>query len=400
MTDMMAEIAAFDGRMAKIVGPRSGQDRGAAARAAAVVAAGCAPEDIPHRDLHGRGGPRGASPPGGPPWPPPGAGWEDIAGRITVASRPAGVPCRAGTPEARAATGHTPACSRPSECNFFLEDMKTLGTPAAACARSWPYQEAGARSPPRTTGPWEEKDAGAGPSPARCHERHAGRRGWPTSAGATCKVMRALARDSGLSCSPTTSRTFRRTADLPVPARPRSAIIAGNPGDRARRHELPGPRGFRHLRHPAPERDRVRPGHRFRQSQRHRVLRCRCPRGQRGRALAADQREGTIRDIATVKEHAGRGIQRADALPVRRERRKSWRRPNPTSASSPPTSSGRTPSSRCSSAAALRCRRWASSALAGDPRDTNRARALIAYTSLNLLADLTTCSPGAHGWAS
>ena len=35
-------------------------------------------------------------------------------------------------------------------------------------------------------------------------------------------------------------------------------------------------------------------------SQRHRVLRCRCPRGNE-EALAADQREGTIRDIATVK---------------------------------------------------------------------------------------------------
>ena len=47
MTDMMAEIAAFDGRTAKIVGPaRSGKTEALLRRAAAAVAAGCAPEDI------------------------------------------------------------------------------------------------------------------------------------------------------------------------------------------------------------------------------------------------------------------------------------------------------------------------------------------------------------------
>ena len=47
MTDMMAEIAAFDGRTAKIGGPaRSGKTEALLRRAAAAVAAGCAPEDI------------------------------------------------------------------------------------------------------------------------------------------------------------------------------------------------------------------------------------------------------------------------------------------------------------------------------------------------------------------
>ena len=47
MTEMMAEIAAFDGRTAKIVGPaRSGKTEALLRRAAAAVAAGCAPEDI------------------------------------------------------------------------------------------------------------------------------------------------------------------------------------------------------------------------------------------------------------------------------------------------------------------------------------------------------------------
>uniref|UniRef100_UPI002570A796 UvrD-helicase domain-containing protein n=1 Tax=Adlercreutzia caecimuris TaxID=671266 RepID=UPI002570A796 len=47
MTDVIAEIAAFDGRIAKITGPvRSGKTEALVRRAATLVAGGCAPEAI------------------------------------------------------------------------------------------------------------------------------------------------------------------------------------------------------------------------------------------------------------------------------------------------------------------------------------------------------------------
>ena len=55
---------------------------------------------------------------------------EDIAGRITVACAQQVCLAVLETPEARAATGRTPRVLAPFEYNFFLEDMKTLGTPA------------------------------------------------------------------------------------------------------------------------------------------------------------------------------------------------------------------------------------------------------------------------------
>ena len=131
MTDMMAEIAAFDGRTAKIVGPaRSGKTEALLRRAAAAVAAGCAPEDIlietstaeaarvARRRLVDALAAAGVQ------------DVEDIAGRITVACAQQVCLAVLETPEARAATGHTPRVLAPFECNFFLEDMKTLGTPA------------------------------------------------------------------------------------------------------------------------------------------------------------------------------------------------------------------------------------------------------------------------------
>lgn len=131
MTEMMAEIAAFDGRTAKIVGPaRSGKTEALLRRAAAAVAAGCAPEDIlvetstaeaarvARRRLVDALAAVGVS------------GVEDIAGRITVACAQQVCLAVLEAPEARAATGRTPRVLAPFEYNFFLEDMKTLGTPA------------------------------------------------------------------------------------------------------------------------------------------------------------------------------------------------------------------------------------------------------------------------------
>lgn len=131
MTDMMAEIAAFDGRTAKIVGPaRSGKTEALLRRAAAAVAAGCAPEDIlietstaeaarvARRRLVDALAAAGVQ------------DVEDIAGRITVACAQQVCLAVLETPEARAATGRTPRVLAPFEYNFFLEDMKTLGTPA------------------------------------------------------------------------------------------------------------------------------------------------------------------------------------------------------------------------------------------------------------------------------
>ncbi len=115
MTDMMAEIAAFDGRTAQNRRPRAlRQDRGAAAPgAAAAVAAGCAPEDIlietstaeaarvARRRLVDALAAAGVQ------------DVEDIAGRITVACAQQALPCwKRPRPAPPPAT--LPACSRPS----------------------------------------------------------------------------------------------------------------------------------------------------------------------------------------------------------------------------------------------------------------------------------------------
>ena len=131
MTDQIDAIAAFDGRIAKVEGPvRSGKTEALLRRAAAAVAAGCAPEDIlietstaeaarvARRRLVDALAAAGVQ------------DVEDIAGRITVACAQQVCLAVLETPEARAATGRTPRVLAPFECNFFLEDMKTLGTPA------------------------------------------------------------------------------------------------------------------------------------------------------------------------------------------------------------------------------------------------------------------------------
>ena len=104
-------------------------------------------------------------------------------------------------------------------------------------------------------------------------------------------------------------------------------------------------------------------------------------------ALAADQREGTIRDIATVKwntpDEEFNGLTRY-LFAVNAE--------NPEAAQSDLCVVAPNKQWAHAFEQMLVRRGFAVSSLgferlAGDPRDTNRARALIAYTSLNLLAD-------------
>ena len=131
MTDVIAEIAAFNGRIAKITGPvRSGKTEALVRRAAALLSAGVAPEAIllatstaeAARQARHRLADALAA-----------AGMPDAA---ALAAR-ANVTCARevclavlDAPEARAVTGRTPRVLAPFEYNFFLEDMKTLGTPA------------------------------------------------------------------------------------------------------------------------------------------------------------------------------------------------------------------------------------------------------------------------------
>ena len=198
MTDMMAEIAAFDGRTAKIAGPtRSGKTAALLRRAAAAVAAGCAPEDIlietstaeaarvARRRLVDTLAAAGVQ------------DVEDIAGRITVACAQQVCLAVLETPEARAATGRTPRVLAPFEYNFFLEDMKTLGTPARRLRSELGHikKQWCALAP--------EDDWAVGEEKAVLELAH-------RLLGATNAMLEdEVARDRGsLSCAPTTSRTF------------------------------------------------------------------------------------------------------------------------------------------------------------------------------------------------
>ena len=130
MTDVIAEIAAFNGRIAKITGPvRSGKTEALVRRAAALLSAGVAPEAIllatstaeAARQARHRLAEALA------------AGTSDaaaLAARANVTCARAVCLAVLDAPEARAATGRTPRVLAPFEYNFFLEDMKTLGTPA------------------------------------------------------------------------------------------------------------------------------------------------------------------------------------------------------------------------------------------------------------------------------
>ena len=130
MTSVINEIAAFSGRMAKVCGPvRSGKTEALVRRAATLVAAGTDPAAILiatstaeaarlarirlTRALEAAGVSEPAA----------------VAACVRV--QPAQDVCLAvlDTPAARAATGRVPRVLAGFEYNFFLEDMKTLGQP-------------------------------------------------------------------------------------------------------------------------------------------------------------------------------------------------------------------------------------------------------------------------------
>lgn len=328
MTDMMAEIAAFDGRTAKIVGPaRSGKTEALLRRAAAAVAAGCAPEDIlietstaeaarvARRRLVDALAAAGVQ------------DVEDIAGRITVACAQQVCLAVLETPEARAATGRTPRVLAPFEYNFFLEDMKTLGTPARRLRSELGHikKQWCALAPEDDWAVGEEKDVlelahrllGATNAMLEDEVAYLCGRYLQSDAGAGARQRFALvlADDfQNLSAAQQTCLCLLARDQL---------IVAGNPDETVRvATSFPAPEGFatfdtlrRNVTVFALDTAFGNPN-----------VTAFCDavvRAGNEEALAADQREGTIRDIATVKWNTPDGIQRADALPVRRERRKS-----------------------------------------------------------------------------
>ncbi len=130
MTDLVNDIAAFEGRVAKVAGPvRSGKTEALVRRAAAAIAAGTAPEDVllatstaeaarvARRRLVDALAAAGVE------------DVEDVAARTNVACAQDVCLDVLATPEAREHTGRTPRVLAPFEYNIFLEDMKTLGQP-------------------------------------------------------------------------------------------------------------------------------------------------------------------------------------------------------------------------------------------------------------------------------
>ena len=160
---MIDEIAAFEGRVAKVCGPvRSGKTEALVRRAAALVAAGAAPEEVllctstaeGARQARGRVVAALAA-----------AGVADSA---AVADRMAVAPVRAvclaalDAPEARAFTGRVPRVLAPFEYNFFLEDMKTLGQPLRrlrGVLRKFQYQWSALAPEADWVVPGDEQDA-------------------------------------------------------------------------------------------------------------------------------------------------------------------------------------------------------------------------------------------------
>lgn len=193
------------------------------AEPAAAVAARMRSRGHPRRDLHGRGGPVarrrlvdalaavGVS------------GVEDIAGRITVACAQQVCLAVLEAPEARAATGRTPRVLAPFEYNFFLEDMKTLGTPARRLRSELSHiRSNGAHLPPRTNGPWARRRTcwiwpiGLLDVRTPCWKTR-----WLPLRALPAKQRGADARQQfAAGARRRLPEPFRSSADLPVPARP------------------------------------------------------------------------------------------------------------------------------------------------------------------------------------
>ena len=392
MTDQIAAIAAFEGRIAKVEGPaRSGKTEALLRRAAAAVAAGCAPEDILIETTTAEGARvarrrlvdalAAAGVEDG----------EDVAGRITVACAQQVCLTVLETPEARAATGRAPRVLAPFEYNFFLEDMKTLGTPArrlrselAHFKRQWC-----ALAPEEDWAVGEEKDALdlahrlLGATNAMLEDEVAYLCGLylqsDAGTGARQQFALVLADDfQNLSAAQQTCLCLLARDQL---------IVAGNPDETVgAATSCPSPEGFatfdtlrRNVATFTLDTAFGNPN-----------VTAFCDavaRAGNGEALAADRREGTIRDIATVKwnapEEEFNGLTRylfaentADPDTVEADLcvvvpNKQWA-----------VAFERMLAKRGFTVSSLGFER-----LAGDPRDMSRARALVAYTSLNLLAD-------------
>lgn len=392
MTDMMAEIAVFDGRTAKIVGPaRSGKTEALLRRAAAAVAAGCAPEDIlietstaeaarvARRRLVDALAAAGVQ------------DVEDIAGRITVACAQQVCLTVLEAPETRAATGRTPRVLAPFEYNFFLEDMKTLGTPARRLRSELGHikQQWCALAPEDDWAVGEEKDVldlahrllSATNAMLEDEVAYLCGRYLQSDAGAGARQRFALvlADDfQNLSAAQQTCLCLLARDQL---------IVAGNPDETVRvATSFPAPEGFATF-------DTLRRGVE--------VFSLDVAFGNPNvtdfcdaivltgneDARTAARREGTIRDIATVKwntpDEEFNGLSRY-LFAVNAE--------DPEAAQSDICIVAPNKQWAHAFEQMLAHRGFAVSSLgferlAGDPRDTNRARALVAYTSLNLLAD-------------
>lgn len=392
MTDMMAEIAAFDGRTAKIVGPaRSGKTEALLRRAAAAVAAGCAPEDIlietstaeaarvARRRLVDALAAAGVQ------------DVEDIAGRITVACAQQVCLTVLEAPETRAATGRTPRVLAPFEYNFFLEDMKTLGTPARRLRSELGHikQQWCALVPEEDWAVGEEKDVldlahrllSATNAMLEDEVAYLCGRYLQSDAGAGARQRFALvlADDfQNLSAAQQTCLCLLARDQL---------IVAGNPEETVRAAaSCPAPEGFATF-------DTLRRGVEvfsldvaFGNPNVTAFCDAVARAGNDG-ALAADQREGTIRDIATVKwntpDEEFNGLTRY-LFAVNAD--------DPEAAQSgicvvAPNKQWAHAFEQMLVRRGFTVSSLGFERLAGDPRDTNRARALVAYTSLNLLAD-------------
>ena len=392
MTDMMAEIAAFDGRTAKIVGPaRSGKTEALLRRAAAAVAAGCAPEDIlietstaeaarvARRRLVDALAAAGVQ------------DVEDIAGRITVACAQQVCLAVLETPEARAATGRTPRVLAPFEYNFFLEDMKTLGTPARRLRSELSHikKQWCALAPEDDWAVGEEKDVLElahrllGATNAMLEDEVAYLCGRylqsDAGAGARQRFSLVLADDfQNLSAAQQTCLCLLARDQL---------IVAGNPDETVRvATSFPAPEGFATF-------DTLRRNvtvFTLDTAFGNPTVTAFCDAAARAgnsEALAADQREGTIRDIATVKwntpDEEFNGLTRY-LFAVNAD--------DPEAAQSgicvvAPNKQWAHAFEQMLVRRGFTVSSLGFERLAGDPRDTNRARALVAYTSLNLLAD-------------
>ena len=393
MTATVAEIAAFDGRIAKVCGPvRSGKTEALVKRAAALVASGCAPEDIlfetttaeAARVARLRLATALAE-----------AGAEDAEGtaaRVNVGTAQEACLTVLDTPEAREATGRVPRVLAPFEYNFFLEDMKTLGQPLrrlrsvlrhfkkqwCALAPEEDWAVAGDEQDALTLarrlltatnamledevaylcGRYLQSDAGVG---ARQQFAHVLADDFQNLSAAQQTCLCLLARDS--------------------------LVVAGNADETiAAASDFPNPEGFVTF-------DTLRRGVTvftlgtafgnpnvtdFCDA----VLRA----GNED-ALTAETREGVIRDIATVKwntpDEEFNGLTRY-LLALHEE--------DPESAQAGTCIVAPNKQWAHAFSQMLVKRGFAVSSLgferlAGDPRDTARARALMAYTSLNLLAD-------------